>query len=74
MEWLYLRCGAVVHALDRTGVYGLDTSRAVCGLTALHWLNGDLYRRDWLGTGSQREYERAAALPKCERCVKILAV
>lgn len=24
----------------------------------------------WLGTGSQAEYERAAALPTCKRCEK----
>ena len=25
----------------------------------------------WLGTGSQEEYDRAAALPTCKRCEKI---
>ena len=28
----------------------------------------------WLGTGSQAEYERAAALPLCKRCDRSLGV
>lgn len=34
---------------------------------------GDL-RREWLGTGSQNEIERAAALPLCADCEKAWAL
>lgn len=60
MNWRYLRQGKVRHALS----YG--TARmAQCGRGPGLW-------DDWLGTGSQAEYERAAELPTCTRCLKAL--
>ncbi len=57
MEWRYLPNGRVVHALTGTSDAG-----AVCGVYALP-------ASEWRGTGNQNEYEQAAALPKCRRCV-----
>jgi hypothetical protein len=44
------------------------------------WARGDVLCRDdpraledWLGTGSQDEYDRAASLPLCGRCTVIWA-
>lgn len=68
--WLYIRDGHVVHALT-TGMLG-RANVSVCGVTPHYWARGVLYYRSWLGTGEQREYERAAALPRCKRCVKLL--
>lgn len=60
-EWLYLKNGKVAHALSTfTGTRFV----AECGAGA--W-------RTWYGTGSQDEYEQAASLPKCARCVKLVA-
>jgi hypothetical protein len=56
-EWLYLKNGAVVHALSTfTGTRFV----AECGAGA--W-------RTWYGTGSQDEYDKAAELPKCKSCL-----
>lgn len=59
-EWRYLPDGRVVHALDKPG-----DNTAWCG----RWI---LPASQWLGTGSQREYEEAASLPKCGSCLRIL--
>jgi hypothetical protein len=58
-EWRYLKQGKVRHALPFSAA-----RRATCGL--------ELWRgEDWYGTGSQKEYERVAELPKCKNCVKL---
>lgn len=48
--------GGVAHDVDL--VYGV----ARCGLEAE---NASM----WMGTGTQDEYERAAVLPACRRCL-----
>lgn len=58
-NWRYLATGKVVHALNRTHDRG-----AVCGV--------DAWPSEWLGTGNQREYERADDLPLCRRCLRKL--
>lgn len=59
-EWRYLPGGNVTHALTYAAA-----RVAVCG-TGPVW-----HAPDWYGTGSQTEYERAAGLPRCKRCVRI---
>lgn len=61
-DWRYLPRGRVTHALltPSAGVV------ARCGRAA--W-SAD----QWHGTGSQVEYERAGALPRCADCVRALA-
>lgn len=61
-EWHYLTHGRTTHARKRRS-NGLDAV-AACGAEP-GW------RGWWLGTGAQSEYERAAALPKCRRCVEL---
>lgn len=63
-EWHYVPRGKVTHARKRRSG-GLDGT-ARCG-TAPAWYEPI----DWHGTGSQAEYERAAALPKCRRCLRL---
>lgn len=58
-EWRYLPGGAATHALD-SGDAG-----AACGVYTLPASN-------WRGTGSQREYETAAELPRCRNCLRKL--
>jgi len=60
-EWRYVAGGIVVHALRRAGDAG-----AMCGVTRLP-------ASSWRGTGSQAEYETAAALPVCEKCAAMVA-
>lgn len=60
-EWRYVAGGTVAHALRRVG----DAS-AMCGVTRLP-------ASSWHGTGSQDEYETAAALPGCEKCLAMIA-
>lgn len=65
--WRYLKGGTVTHYL---GVVGFDNifgprSMAECGASALH-------SSDWRGTGTQDEYERAASLRECKKCLRIL--
>lgn len=55
--WRYTRTGRVKHALPYA-----DARTALCG-TGPDWFS------DWCGTGSQSEYEKAAVLPPCKRCV-----
>lgn len=60
-EWRYTSRGRVVHAIRRSSeVIGR------CGMGP-GWLSSE-----WLGTGSQDEYDRAAELPKCKRCVDLI--
>ncbi|HET8684142.1 MAG TPA: hypothetical protein VFM54_20050 [Micromonosporaceae bacterium] len=62
VTWRYLHRGKVRHALGIEG-YAITghAQRAACGLRP-DWCE------DWMGTGSQREYDRAAGLPECTRC------
>ena len=58
--WRYLPKGRVRHALRDSGY-----STALCGIGV--WVFSQ-----WLGTGSQREYERVEELPECKRCAREL--
>lgn len=58
---VYFRTGQVAHILEHGATANrLDGThhRAMCGF----------WTTNWYGTGSQDEYERAAALPLCVRC------
>lgn len=55
--WRYLMTGNTVHALASSG-----DRVAVCG-RACAWFD------HWRGTGNQDEYEHAATLRECKRCV-----
>lgn len=60
VEWRYLPTGAVKHALSH------PTDRyAVCRVGPA-WYSPD----GWFGTGSQVEYETAAARRECRRCLE----
>lgn len=65
LVWRYLAGGTVRHGLT-CGSHG-RADFSVCGLSA-HLPGG---HDAWRGTGTQQEYERAAALPKCKRCMQI---
>jgi hypothetical protein len=53
-EWMFIYGGRVSHALSTaTG----RPSAAECGVYG-----------NWHGTGSQKERDKAAELPKCKRC------
>lgn len=54
----YARHGTMAHLLE-PGDQASAGSVALCGSHA-----------PWLGTGSQDEYEKAAALPLCGRCAR----
>ncbi len=56
-EWLYLKNGKVAHAHS---TFTVSRFIAECGAGA--WAT-------WYGTGSQDEYEQAASLPQCKRCL-----
>jgi hypothetical protein len=58
-EWRFTAGGSVVHALRKAG-----DSRALCG----RYRPASL----WMGTGSQDEYETAAALSSCEKCLVLI--
>lgn len=60
-EWRYLPRGTVVHAIHRLG--GGIAATALCG-------TGPWCASEWLGTGRQDEYERAATLPACRNCLR----
>lgn len=62
VEWRYVPGGreTVKHALT----YPVAAA-AVCGVTLIP-------SSDWLGTGSQREYERVEELRPCRRCLALL--
>lgn len=61
-EWRYLPGGKVKHALSYPAA-----AVAICG-TGPAWYAA-VY--GWYGTGTQTEYETAAALPRCRRCVRV---
>ncbi|HYJ33800.1 MAG TPA: hypothetical protein VE326_11325 [Candidatus Binatia bacterium] len=62
-HWRYLETGMIAHALA-AGAHGGLNRVAACGM----FPRG--YWSEWLGGGSQREYERAATMPKCRRCMR----
>lgn len=56
-KWLYLPKGNVAHAF----MVGDDVSWiAECGTSSFGY---------WHGTGSQDEYDKAAAMPRCKKCL-----
>jgi len=55
--WRYLPRGDRLHALVNS-----RACAALCGL-------GVWDSWSWRGTGTQAEYERAALLPRCSKCV-----
>ncbi len=59
-EWRYLLNGKVAHALEPGHVRSGSTAK--CGIFP--------FLSDWLGTGNQNEYERAAELPRCISCLR----
>lgn len=59
-EWRYLRTGSRTHRLIR--VFDRLTHVAECG-------RSPQIGEDWYGTGSQTEYERVDAMPRCKRCL-----
>jgi hypothetical protein len=61
-EWRYIpsRHASVVHALG-----GPMSPVAFCGVEVAP-------SSEWRGTGSQAEYERAATLPRCSRCLALI--
>lgn len=61
IEWRYLRYGKYLHLVDDAESTHCP---AACGLPP-SW-----FREGWLGTGNQEEYERAATLPRCRRCLR----
>lgn len=64
-EWRYLsERSQAVHGFYRAPQGG---SPARCGVQPVWFGAGG-----WRGTGSQDEYERAATLPRCHRCVRLL--
>lgn len=62
-KWLYLANGKVTHAHKIDPMYR-PVIAAECGVSTYTW---------WYGTGRQSEYEKAESLPKCARCVKLVA-
>lgn len=62
---VYTFTGKVAHLLP-VGRGANSHTRALCGFSpAWHY--------EWHGTGSQVEYEKAAALPTCVYCAKRVA-
>jgi len=57
-EWRYLPRGEVRHAFEPESV-GVRTR---CGIA-------DHPVTYWMGTGSQREYDICARLPRCKNCL-----
>jgi hypothetical protein len=58
----YLAHGQRVHILGLIGVTVGEYSPAYCGI-------GPDWRGEWFGTGTQNEYETAAELSVCARCL-----
>lgn len=61
-HWRYLPNGKRAHVLRLNSMSGGLDVVAACGIGA--------WPSDWLGTGSQTEYEQAATLPRCRRCIR----
>ena len=64
---VYTRTGKLAHLLGPFDSPNHGYAFALCGLQPRLF-------DDWLGTGSQREHERAAELPVCPRCGRKLAM
>jgi hypothetical protein len=62
---VYVFHGAVAHLLAAHKPPN-GNATAVCGRSPV-WFSA------WLGTGSQAEYEKAAGLPTCAHCAKLVA-
>lgn len=65
IQWSYMSRGEVAHGRGFTESFGRANS-ARCGISPA-WFD----YRGWLGAGTQAEYERAAALPRCKRCINL---
>lgn len=65
-EWHYLPRGRAAHA--RGGAFGSRHYTARCGTSPALGLGA----AEWHGTGTQDEYERAAELPRCRRCTRLI--
>lgn len=63
LEWRYLHGGEATHALSYSAA---AIGRCGIGPDPLG------AHPDWYGTGNQAEYERAAQLPRCRRCLQLL--
>jgi hypothetical protein len=61
LVWRYLPGGKRIHAMVRTAG-GALSDESECGL----WPGSGA----WRGTGSGREIDRAAALPRCRNCMR----
>lgn len=59
-DWKYITNGAVTHWV------GSGDAVAPCGKGPL-WFDPS----GWMGTGTQREYEKAAKLPRCKTCIRL---
>lgn len=64
-QWRYVPTGEELHALRTADNLCGHSSVAECGRA--QWTCWA-----WHGTGSQNEYERAASLPKCPRCLAVI--
>lgn len=63
---VYTRRGNVAHLLSPAST--MINGVVLCPAGPQDW--GGI---GWLGTGSQREYERAVLLPTCKRCARVAA-
>lgn len=61
-HWRYLANGNKCHALK----FIYSNADAACGVGG--------WPSEWLGTGSQVEYEKAATMTRCRRCARIIGV
>jgi hypothetical protein len=70
VTWRYLSRRTVKHALEINGGVAGHAAVALCG-TAPGWFVPS--SSDWLGTGSQTEYDTVDGLPECRRCARMVA-
>lgn len=70
-EWRYLPGGAVTHALETPEDLAPQCASDSDIENRVAWA---LARSSWRGTGSQSEYEHAAVLPRCKRCLRAIGV
>ena len=68
VTWRYLPRGATRHALMLTTRNNVGhVAHALCGVASV-WSSPER----WHGTGTQTEHDRAATLPECRRCARLL--
>lgn len=61
---VFMRCGGVTHLLGVNDSPNYD-GPALCGRrTRTPWSL-------WFGTGSEREYDQARAMPLCQKCAEV---